>query len=196
MFPVFCSLWQAWSASGKASPRSVSSRWSSPISHCSNLAMLKLKASTCACCLASWPTPSSMATTWRSLASSCPTPSSILPPPWKTAQPWHSGSTTWRKGPLPGETPWRGLLLPGRTTTTITSPHHHPPSPHQDPPPPLTPLHRATCTRCITTNATARTTASMVGRAPGIRGWEEGGSSRAVRMGICFFTHHPLCRQP
>lgn len=198
MLIVFCLPLQGWSASGKVSLRSESSHLSSPTSRCSNLAMLKPRASTCACCHASWPTPSSMAVTWRSLANSCPTPSYTPPPPWKTAPPWHSGSTTWRRGPLPGGTHWKGLLLLGHTTTT-TNPRLHPPSPHPDPPPPLTPLLQAIPTPCITTSATARTTASTGGRAAqGIRGWAEAGisSSRAVRTGTSFCTRHPLCRQP
>lgn len=138
-----------------------------------------------------------MATTWRSLASSCPTPLSTQPPLWKTVLLWHSGSTTWKREPLPVETHWKGLLLLGHTTT-ITSLRLHPPSPHQDHPPPLTLLHQAIFTHCITTSATALTTASMGGRAPGIQDWVEAGisSSRAVKMGTSFSTHHLLCQRP
>lgn len=164
-----CPLLQGWSASGKVNLRSASSRLFSPIFRYSNPAMLKPRVNTCVCCHASWPTPLSMAITWRSLASSCPTPWSTPPPPWKTALLWHSGLTTWRSGPLSGETHWKDLLLLGLTTTT-TSPHLHPPSPHQDPPPQLTPLHQAICTLCITTSDMAQMTASMGGRAPEIQG--------------------------
>lgn len=195
----FCSLvfvldFQGWSVSGKASPRSELSPSYSPTCRCSNQETLKPKVSTCACCRVSWPTPSSMATTWRSRASSCHTLSYTPPPPWRTALPWRFGSTTWKKGRQRGETLWNGPCLLGHTTT---SPLLHPPSPLLDPPrPPPASLH-VIPTPYITTSVTARTTALTGGRAPGIQGWVLAGisSSRAARTATFFSTHHPLCLQ-
>lgn len=161
--------------------------------------MWKPRVSTCACCLVSWPTPSSTATTWRSPASCSPTLSSIRPPRWRTAPPWHSGSTTWRRGPPHVGTPWKGRPLLGCTTTT---PPLHLPWPPQDPPPRPrrpTPPPRATFTPCTTTSAMARTTGSTAGRAHGTLGWVEAGiisSSRAARTATSSSTLRPLCQQP